>query len=130
MQIKSKWKMRGHFKYLLQDLIWCLFVFPIKVLNIHNSCTNATPKVGVHLGVIGFHPLHFPHLWKCVSHLNTFFWPHGLCISRLVMNPMLRLWHQYVTKNGTMCYYGMFIKIFHYNYLDCWLFTKANLHLE
>ncbi len=53
--------MRGHFKYLCftNFPIWCLFTFPTKVLNIHNSCTNAIPKVGVHLGVIKLHPLHF-----------------------------------------------------------------------
>jgi hypothetical protein len=40
--------------------IWCLFAFPMKAMNIRNFSTNATPKVGVHLGVIGFHPLHSP----------------------------------------------------------------------
>jgi hypothetical protein len=40
--------------------IWCLFAFPTKALNIHNSSTNVTPKVGMHLGIIGFHPLHSP----------------------------------------------------------------------
>jgi hypothetical protein len=32
----------------------------IKVLNIRNSRMIAIPKVGVHLGIIGLHPLHSP----------------------------------------------------------------------
>jgi len=43
---------------------WCLFAFPTKALNIRNFSTNATPKVGMHLGVIGFHPLHSPPFLK------------------------------------------------------------------
>ncbi len=35
-----------------------------KVLNIHNSHTSATLKVGVHLGVIRLHPLHSPPFVK------------------------------------------------------------------
>jgi hypothetical protein len=37
-----------------------LFSFSTKVLNIRESHTNATPKVGVHLRIIGLHLLHFP----------------------------------------------------------------------
>jgi hypothetical protein len=48
------------FQWCPRGLIWCLFTFPTKVLNICNSCTNATPRVRVHLGVIGLYPLHFP----------------------------------------------------------------------
>jgi hypothetical protein len=40
--------------------IWCLFTFSTKVLNICNSYTNVILEVGVHLGVIGLHPLHSP----------------------------------------------------------------------
>jgi hypothetical protein len=35
-------------------------------MNICNFRKNATPKLGMHLGVIGLHPLHSP-----------LFWPHG-----------------------------------------------------
>jgi hypothetical protein len=31
---------------------------------------NATPKMGVHLGIIGFHPLHFP-ICESVFHTQT-----------------------------------------------------------
>jgi hypothetical protein len=33
--------------------------FPTKFLNIWNSHMSVIPKVGVHFGVIGLHPLHF-----------------------------------------------------------------------
>ncbi len=57
---------------MLQDLfngvlggpIWHFFAFSTKALNIHNSRPNATSKVGMHLGVIGLHPLHFPPFVK------------------------------------------------------------------
>jgi hypothetical protein len=63
-----QWTMQWHFKHLCfktllmvsWGLIWCLFDILIKVLNVHNFCMGAIPKVGVHLGVIGLHPLHFP----------------------------------------------------------------------
>jgi hypothetical protein len=49
------------FQWYAKGPIWCLFTFPIKVLNIWDSCTNVTSKMGlVHLGVIGLHPLHSP----------------------------------------------------------------------
>jgi hypothetical protein len=48
--------------------MWCLFTFPIKTLNIHNSHTSPIPKVGVHLGIIGLHPLHFlPFVKVCFT---------------------------------------------------------------
>jgi hypothetical protein len=51
-----------HFQWYLGGPIWCLFSLPTKALNIRNSHTSAIPKVGVHLGVIGLHPLHFPQI--------------------------------------------------------------------
>jgi hypothetical protein len=44
------------------------FAFPTKVLNIKDSCTRVTPKVGVHLGIIGLHPMHSPPFVKTCSH--------------------------------------------------------------
>jgi hypothetical protein len=44
------------------------FSLPTKALNIHNSYMSATPKVGVHLGVIGLHPLHSPPICESVFH--------------------------------------------------------------
>jgi len=51
--------------------IWWLFTFSTKALNIWESCMNAIPKMEVHLGIIGSISCTFPHLWKCVSHMNT-----------------------------------------------------------
>jgi len=55
------------------------------------------PKVGVHLGALGFIPCTLPHLWKCVSHLNTLmkhtFNLMGPYTSHFVTNPMLGLRH-------------------------------------
>jgi hypothetical protein len=39
--------------------------------------------------LLGSIPCILPHLWKNVSHLNTFSWPHGPCIPHLIKNPML-----------------------------------------
>jgi hypothetical protein len=52
-----------------------LFVFSTKALNIQNFCMSATLKMGVHLGSIGLHFLHYIPLYpicESVSHLNTF----------------------------------------------------------
>jgi hypothetical protein len=43
------------FQWYLKGPILCFFAFSIKALNIWDSCMSATPKVGVHLKVIGFH---------------------------------------------------------------------------
>jgi hypothetical protein len=53
---------------------------------------SAIPKVGMHLGTLGFIPCTLLHLWKCVSHLNTL-GLMGLYISHLVANLMLGLQH-------------------------------------
>jgi hypothetical protein len=58
--IKILWCPRGP--------IWCLFSFPTKALIIHNSFTSVTRKVGVHLGVIELHPLHFPPFVRVCVH--------------------------------------------------------------
>jgi hypothetical protein len=46
--------------------------------NFLTKCMSATPKMGVHLVVIGVHPLHSPPFVKvCFTPKHTFFWPHG-----------------------------------------------------
>jgi hypothetical protein len=50
--------------------IWCFLAISTKALNIQNSHTSVTPKVGMHLGVIKFRFLHSPPF-------VTLFWPHG-----------------------------------------------------
>jgi hypothetical protein len=66
---------------------------PTKALNIRNFHANATPKVGVHLGVIGLHPLHSPPFVKmCFTPKHTLDLM-DLCISHLVTNLMLELRH-------------------------------------
>jgi hypothetical protein len=86
--ILSIWASKPFYGHL-RSPTWCLFAFPTKTPKIHNSHMSATSKVGVYLGVVGLHPLHFSHLWKCFSHLNTFFWPHGPLYSTFSCNPML-----------------------------------------
>jgi hypothetical protein len=62
-----------------------------KVLNVHNSHTNVTPKVEVHLGVIGLQPLHSPPSMKmCFTHKHMF-GLMGLWTSHLIVNPLLGL---------------------------------------
>ncbi len=72
----------------------CLF-FPTKVSNIHNSCMNATPKVGMHLGVTRFHPLHSPPFVRMCFTPKHIIGLIGLCILHLVVNLMLGLQHIY-----------------------------------
>jgi hypothetical protein len=68
------------------------FPFLIKVINIHNSCTNVIPKMGMHLGVIGLHPFAFFPICESVFHSKTqFFGLMGFCIAHLVANPTLGL---------------------------------------
>jgi hypothetical protein len=101
MQIKSKWTMKGHFKHLrfktFLMVSWgpnlMFFPFPTKALNICNSHTSATPKMRVHLGVIGVHPLHSPPFVRVCLTLKHIFGLMGLCTSHLVTNPMLGLRH-------------------------------------
>ncbi len=101
MQIKSKWTMRGHFKHLrfknFLIVSWgpnlVFFSFSTKALNICNSHTNVTPKVGMHLGIIGLHPLHSPSFVRmCFTPKHTF-GLMGPYASHFVTNIMLGLWH-------------------------------------
>jgi hypothetical protein len=60
------------FQWDLGGSIWCSFSFSTKALNIQDSRTNATPKVGMHLGIIGFHFLHSPSFVKvCFTSEHT-----------------------------------------------------------
>ncbi len=62
--------------------------------NCSNSRTNVTPKVGVLLGGIGLHPLHFPPFVKmCFTSKHTISLM-GPCTSHLIANPMLKLWQK------------------------------------
>jgi hypothetical protein len=74
--------------------IWCLFAFPTKSLNIHNSRTSAIPKVGMHLGVIGLHPLHSPPFVKMCFTTKHTLGLMGPCTSHFIINPMLGLQHE------------------------------------
>ncbi len=64
------------------------FPFPTKALNIHNSHMNATFKVGMDLGVIGFHPLHSPTFVRMHFTPKHIFCLMGACLSHLVANPI------------------------------------------
>ncbi len=99
MQIKSNDQCEGTlstyvskpFQWYLGGPIWCLFSFPTKALNIHNSHTNVTLEVGVHLGVIGLHLLHSPPFVRvCFTpkHTLNFMGPYT---SHFVVDPMLGL---------------------------------------
>jgi len=81
------------FKWCPRGPIWCLFAFPTKAPNIRNSHMNATLKVGVHFGVIGLHPLHFPPFVRMCFTLPHTFGLMGPCTSHLVANSMLGLRH-------------------------------------
>jgi hypothetical protein len=98
------------FQWYLGGSIWCMFAFSTKALNIWDSHTSATPKVGVHLGIIGLRLLHSPSFMK-VFHTRTHFLSFmGLCIPHLVVNSMLRL-QQYVlldSKHFSCCLYLLF----------------------
>jgi hypothetical protein len=73
--------------------IWCLFAFPTKALNIRNFHTNATPKVGVHLGIIELHPLHSPSFVKVCFTPKQILGLMGPRTSHLITKPMLGLQH-------------------------------------
>jgi hypothetical protein len=61
------------FQWYLKGPIWCFFSFSTKALKICVSCTNAIPKMGMHLGIIGFHLLHYPSFVKvCLTREHTF----------------------------------------------------------
>jgi hypothetical protein len=116
MQIKSKWTMQNHFKYihiktflmLSWGPIWYIFAFPTKAMNICNSHTSVIPKVGMHLGVIGFHPLHSPPFVKVCFALKHIIGLMGPCISHLVENPMLGLWHNWCCMRHSLAYISLF----------------------
>jgi len=81
------------FQWCCGGLIWCCFAFPTKALNICNSHTCVIPEVGMHLGVIGLHPLYSPPFVRvCFTPKHTI-GLMGPCTSHLVKNPMLRLQH-------------------------------------
>jgi len=71
-----------------------LFAFPTEVPNFCNSYTNAIPKVGVHLRVIGLHPLYSPPFVRAHFTPKHILGLMGPCTSRgLVANLMLGLRH-------------------------------------
>jgi hypothetical protein len=53
------------------------FLLSTKALNIQNFRTNAILKMGVHLGIIGLHFLHYPPFVKVYFTPKKFSWPHG-----------------------------------------------------
>jgi hypothetical protein len=65
--------------------------FSKKALNIHNSLMSAIPKEGMHLGVIGLHPLHSPPFVKVCFIPKHTLGLMGPCTSHLIVNPMLGL---------------------------------------
>jgi hypothetical protein len=83
----------------LQDLsngilggpLWYSFTFPTKLLNIRDSRMSAAPKWECTWESLGSIPCILPHLWECVSHLNTLFWPHGPLHSTLSHEPNVRV---------------------------------------
>jgi hypothetical protein len=52
---------------------------------------SATPKVGVHLGIIRIHPLHSPSFVRMCFTPKQTLGLMGPCASHLVLNPMLKL---------------------------------------
>ncbi len=69
---------------------------------------------------LGSIPCTFPHLWKCVSHPNIFFWPYGLLHSTLSHEPnvrvatflyfILKLFHQeFSSKSFFSCFLSCFL---------------------
>jgi hypothetical protein len=86
VQIRSKWIMQEHFKHLRFKTFLMVsqgsnLVF-VYLSNqgfqhswlFHECNSQSGSALRSSLGSI---PCTFRHLWKCVSHLNTFFWPHG-----------------------------------------------------
>jgi hypothetical protein len=79
MQIKSKWKMRGtlniyvsrNFYCCHRGPIWCLFTFLTKAWTFTTPAWMQLPKWECTWESLGFIRCTLPHLWKCVSHLNT-----------------------------------------------------------
>jgi hypothetical protein len=82
--------------YTLKPFQWCLggpnlcsFALLIKRLNIWDSCTSATPKVRVHLGIIGVHSLAPSPTCESLFHSQTNFLGFMCsCIPCLVVNLM------------------------------------------
>jgi hypothetical protein len=81
------------FNPLSFDLCNCL-------LKIWKSIRTPTPKVGVHLGVWRFIPLHTPTFsgaWDVILRIPS--WPATLQALALVVSPKLKLRHYFTLKN-------------------------------
>jgi hypothetical protein len=66
-------KIQNLFNGIMGAQFGAYFPFPTKAPTIRNSCTNVIPKVGAHLGIIGFHPLNSPPFVKmCFTPQHTF----------------------------------------------------------
>ncbi len=79
------------FQWCLGGPNWCLCALWTKGLNIWDSRTNATPKVKVHLGIIGVHSLAPSPTCESLFHSRAHFF--GLmcsCIPHLVANSISR----------------------------------------
>jgi hypothetical protein len=78
---------------MLQDLLNLGAQFGVFFFS-NQGCKHLTPKVGVHLGIIGLHFLHFPPFVKmCFAPKHTI-GLIGPCTSHFVTNPMLKFRHQ------------------------------------
>ncbi len=85
LSIYASWVSNG----ILRAQFGVFFPFSTKALNIHNFHTNATPKVEVHLGIIGLHSLHFPSFVRVCFALKHTLDLMALYASHFVTNPML-----------------------------------------
>jgi hypothetical protein len=122
MQIRFKWTMWRLLKHLCFKTFLMVSKEPNLVLVYFSNqgskhlqlCMNATPKVGVQLGVIRLHPLQSPPFMRvCFTRKHTL-GLMGLCISLLVMNPMLRLQH-WGSRINFHEWHGL------WSMLECWL---------
>jgi hypothetical protein len=107
MQIKFKWTMQGHFKHIrFKNFLMVSWEPNLVVVYLSNQgsehsqlCTSVTLKVGMHLGIIGFHLLHSPSFMKVCFTPKHIIDLMGPCNSHLVVNPMLGLWHYQMNPN-------------------------------
>ncbi len=83
--------------------------------------TSAIPKMGMHLKVIGLHPLYSPPFVKVCFTLKHTFTFMGPCISHLVANPLT----QYQGYDNE--YIDVFMKIFVDNFI---IFNDLSTHIN
>jgi hypothetical protein len=123
MQIRYKWTMQGHSKHFMKGVmgtqLGVFFPFQPRLWTFMTPTRMQLPNweciwESTHES-LGSIPCTLLHLWECVSHLNTFFWPHKPLNSTCSHKPNVKV---------ATFPFMVFSMTSHRGYTQKWFFSK------